>query len=545
LILTTEFCEPIAPLTAVQFGDTVGTFLVPPIDSSESTKQEYIFVLDCSGSMKGHRIEQAKECLKLFLHSLPADGYFNIVCFGSHCNSLWQSSRAVIDENVRSAGSYVADRWAVLGGTKITKPLAWILKTPAQFPKKKRQLFILTDGEDFYPDQVMRLVMERAEDIRCSTIGLGRGADPGLVKEIASRTNGCYDFVYSGVDLRSKVIPQLEAAMSVPIENVGVNVLGASPCFCTQDPIQPLVPENLSTVFIQCHGLRPGGKVLVTGMRQGTQPRYLSPSVVTCDDDLMITVVAKYIDSLRLIKLEQEISKARGDPEILDELVNQAIEMSTRSGILCPYTAFVAFDDGPLRVVSNALNYPILVQGASLCSEVLVCGDMTIKDLKIFLRMKYGIPTAHQRILFSGRGLHNSCTLNACAIRPRSIVYIIHPLLGGGPTRGMTAESEPPHRAREISALLEGHSVDGSWLDLHAMLAKAGLRRIPDLPNVRGPLPPKVAATVLALALLKKHHSDQPELWRLLEVKAMQWLSGARPGMPWSQIVDSLVALLP
>jgi hypothetical protein len=49
----------------------------------------------------------------------------------------------------------------------------------------------------------------------------------------------------------------------------------------------------------------------------------------------------------------------------------------------------------------------------------------------------------------------------------------------------------------------------------------------------------------VALAILRKLHPDQRELWRLLEAKALKWLAGIAADVDWSAIVDTIVVAVP
>lgn len=77
---------------------------VPKIDNILIPRQEYVFVIDRSGSMEGTRIETAKQALVMLLRALPAEGtVFNIFSFGSHFDSLWSRSLPYSEENLRRA----------------------------------------------------------------------------------------------------------------------------------------------------------------------------------------------------------------------------------------------------------------------------------------------------------------------------------------------------------------------------------------------------------------------------------------------------------
>jgi hypothetical protein len=89
--------------------------------------------------MTADRIRRAIECLKLYLHSLPSNGRFNIIRFGSRSESMWPSSRLINDESIAEALQYVSTIDANLGGTQMSGALEWIFSGANPFLGKKRQ----------------------------------------------------------------------------------------------------------------------------------------------------------------------------------------------------------------------------------------------------------------------------------------------------------------------------------------------------------------------------------------------------------------------
>lgn len=119
--------------------------LVPSFKLDEQ-KTEIIFVLDRSGSMMGQSIDLARKAMLVFLHSLPADCYFNVVGFGSTFQFLFPSSVKYDDGSLKQAVTHAKTVEANLGGTEIYEPLKEVYAKPG-VEGYLRQIFILTDGE--------------------------------------------------------------------------------------------------------------------------------------------------------------------------------------------------------------------------------------------------------------------------------------------------------------------------------------------------------------------------------------------------------------
>lgn len=106
---------------------------------------EFVFVVDCSGSMSGTNIQSATDTLITCIKSLPVGCYFNVVAFGSTYRNLFHSSVKYTQANMERAVQFANQLQANLGGTELLAPLKWIFKQsrPSGLPC---QVFIVTDG---------------------------------------------------------------------------------------------------------------------------------------------------------------------------------------------------------------------------------------------------------------------------------------------------------------------------------------------------------------------------------------------------------------
>ena len=110
-------------------GSTVLLLSLTPRFSYPAQSSELVFLVDCSGSMQGESIRLASEALQLFLHSLPVDSFFNIVCFGTSYQPLFSPESRHYDDVSLAAAKQLARRLAAnRGGTDIYEPLERVLR---------------------------------------------------------------------------------------------------------------------------------------------------------------------------------------------------------------------------------------------------------------------------------------------------------------------------------------------------------------------------------------------------------------------------------
>ncbi|CAF2642334.1 unnamed protein product [Rotaria sp. Silwood2] len=187
-------------------GAIMATFMPTEDECQRVTKfssetNEFIFVVDCSGSMRDeNKIGLARQAILLFLKSLPMNCYFNIIRFGSSYEAFFNEVSVLYNEdNARKAEALVNTMQADLGGTELLEPLKW-LEQHSPIQGRSRQVFRLTDGEISNVTEVLDLCL----------------------KGVARSTNGRFVFIPPNTTVDVHVEEQLQKALQRCITNVKV-----------------------------------------------------------------------------------------------------------------------------------------------------------------------------------------------------------------------------------------------------------------------------------------------------------------------------------
>ena len=191
--------------------------------SSSSINSDYVIIVDCSGSMSGSRINSVRECLNCFLRSMPRNCAFDIIKFGSEAKSLFNGLKEYNQESMELATSLANNLQADMGGTNILNALKIVFNTQIR-DGRAVQIFLLTDGEVSDREDTIKYMAGKRDLSRIFGLGIGDGADLGLLKLMAKETNGDYDLISQTKDTTTKVIRLLKTARVPAVVNIAINI---------------------------------------------------------------------------------------------------------------------------------------------------------------------------------------------------------------------------------------------------------------------------------------------------------------------------------
>ncbi len=327
-------------------GDTGGHFMLilkPEVNLTYEIEnpREYVFVVDCSGSMSGQPIAAAKESMRHFIRNMSTDDTFQIIKFSNQASAFSEAPIEASRRNVNLGLAYV-ELMHGSGGTEMLNGVRAALGYPEE-SERDRFVIFLTDGEIGNEEAILEEVRNiRGDRTILWSVGIGSSPNRYLLDGLAEEGGGQSFYVALQEDpstVASRIYAEITGAY---IRNISFDWGGLS--------VTDVFPEELPFVF-------PGEPLFLVGKYTDGGSATIEVSGEVGDDTWTerMEVYLPYSEdenqAIATIWARQKIHQLERylldiqDEESEQDLVDRIIETALAYKILSEYTSFVAVSE--------------------------------------------------------------------------------------------------------------------------------------------------------------------------------------------------------
>ena len=352
IVVKLELQSEDAPRAQVELGPDGARYaaisFVPDLpETTESEPADIVFVVDCSGSMRGASIAQARRALELCLRSMKEGDRFRVLRFGMRYEELTDGPTRYDAQSLTRVLEQVAGIEADLGGTELHSALAHVFATRRQWgadgSQRPTQVLLLTDGRVFNEDETIALAREHAGTHRVFTFGIGPAASQALVNGLARVTDGAAESIAYEERIEDKVLRSFSRLDSPRIDDVRIGLEGAE-FELARERMPAIFDGDALIVLARWEDGEPGSATLrCRRMGEEWESRVALPAELG-EGGGVPQLWARH----RIRELEDAARGARENSRFVrsreEHLCKRLIELSKRFGIVCSKTAFFAVE---------------------------------------------------------------------------------------------------------------------------------------------------------------------------------------------------------
>lgn len=336
-------------------GDEAGHFLMilspkDLWDDDVAVPQDYVFVVDTSGSMAGDKIAQARKALSYCVKRLEEGDRFNVVRFSTGFDLVFDGLRSAAGDAKEEALKAIK-KFKAAGGTNIYGALEQAIGMYEKGDSQRPFVVVfLTDGlGDRDREEIEQMLAEKTggfrSEIRLFPFGVGHDVNTKLLDSLATKYGGMPTYVQPGEDLEDS-LGDFFAVFSQPVLT-DVKIALPDDAGVT-DRFPPAVGDmyhGRQLVLAGQYEKGVSGRVVLTGRRGDEKVRYEWDDVSfasTGDKDDESDYVSRIWAGRKIAYLLDRI-RLNGES---DEMVDEVVKLATRYGIQTPYTSWLVAPEG-------------------------------------------------------------------------------------------------------------------------------------------------------------------------------------------------------
>ncbi len=312
--------------------------LYPPADlrAVQRSPMEMVFVLDCSGSMSGKPLEQAKTAIAHALHSLTPRDTFQIIQFSNSSSQLGREPVIATADNIGKGLRYL-NGLSGSGGTEMIEGI----KAALDFPHDEgrfRLVSFMTDGYIGNEQQILTTLRSKLGPSRVFSFGVGQSPNRYLMDRMAIEGRGAVAYLSLNDDAAT-IMDHFNQRISHPaMTDLTID-------WGNMD-VADVYPRRLPDLIV-------GRPVILTGRFKGEPGTVrvgglvgMEPTSFTVSLDES-TAAAKHAGIAAVwarMKIRDLMMDANREPTVAAEIHQLVTQTALNYNLMSSFTAFVAVD---------------------------------------------------------------------------------------------------------------------------------------------------------------------------------------------------------
>ncbi len=320
--------------------------------------RDMVLVLDTSGSMRGPKMDQARNALKYCLKNLGSKDRFALINFATTVNKYREQLQDASSENLEHASKWV-EALEATGGTAINDALAAALEYRSKEEGRTFTVVFFTDGQptigETNADKILKNTLTKnTVSTRIFTFGVGDDVNASMLDQLAEQTRALSTYVRPAEDIETKVSGLYSKISNPVLTNLKLTA--------TNDvSLLEVYPAQLPDLF---HG----SQLVVLGRYNGKGPSAIKLSGLIGKDTKEFVYELTFPDKTgddknfvehlwarRKVGFLLDQIRANGDKK---ELVDETVALAKKYGITTPYTSWLIVPDAPVPVAHGGPGGP-------------------------------------------------------------------------------------------------------------------------------------------------------------------------------------------
>ena len=317
-------------------GGYFSLMLYPPADHQTLARSpmEMIFVLDCSGSMRGGPMDKSKRAITRALKQLQPNDTFQVIRFSNRASQLGNAPLAATDKNIQRALTYV-DQLQGSGGTQMIEGIKAALDFHHD-PERLRLVSFMTDGYIGNESDILGAIHAKLGGARIFSFGIGSSVNRYLLERMAALGKGAVAYIGPNDDPTEPVDLFYERISHPALTDINIDF--------GQLEVTDVFPQRIPDLFV-------GRPILMTGRFQGKA-------------QAAITVKGKVLGKTKAFTLDANPRNQASHPGIASvwarkkiellknqsnydrdtDLSQQILQTALAYNLMSDFTAFIAVD---------------------------------------------------------------------------------------------------------------------------------------------------------------------------------------------------------